>query len=67
MSTKQYFLKQAERCLRIARAIPTRDVAERLKALAQEYLDRADALDKAKPTVGQQQQQPQPKSPREEE
>jgi|RhiMetStandDraft_4_1073278.scaffolds.fasta_scaffold1598899_1 hypothetical protein len=56
----QWLREQAERCLRLARAVTANDVADRLRALAADYLERATKLEGARP-VTQQQQQIQPK------
>jgi hypothetical protein len=54
----QWLREQAERCLRLARSVTANDIADRLRALAAEYLERATKLEQP---VAQQQQQIQPK------
>ena len=56
----EWLREQAERCLRLARAATTSDVAKTLRTLAAEYFDRATKLESQQ--VVQQQQQIQPKN-----
>jgi hypothetical protein len=71
----RYWRERAEKALRLARSIPNEDVAQRLKALAADYLERADSLQadcppaeltarpEAAPQQMQQQQQQQQQQP----
>jgi hypothetical protein len=79
MTQRPSFLReQAQRCLRLARSTSDQMVSDRLTALAAEYLDSAQTLERlaaARPSVppvtpeqrpAQQQQQIQPSSKKEE-
>jgi chromatin remodeling complex protein RSC6 len=58
MSSAEYLRDQAERCMRLARACASNDLAQSLMDLASDYLERAAKLAQA-PVVQQQQQQQQ--------
>ena len=45
MRDAKYFLEQAERCFRLARAITDREVMGKLEAMGVEFMSRAVELD----------------------
>ena len=61
MSSAEYLREQAERCMRLARACASNDLAQSLMDLAADYLERAAKLSQAPVVQQQQQQQAQPK------
>jgi len=63
MSSAEYLREQAERCMRLARACASNDLAQSLMDLAADYLERAAKLSQA-PVVQQQQQQQQQAQPK---
>jgi hypothetical protein len=56
-SEAQRLREQAERCLRLANAQTRNDVIRNLRALAADYLEAAQALERAEDNPQQQQQQ----------
>jgi hypothetical protein len=62
MSSAEYLRDQAERCMRLARACASNDLAQSLMDLAADYLERAAKLSHAPVVQQQQQQQAQPKT-----
>ena len=50
--------RNLRRCLRLARGITASDVADRLRTLAADYLERAIKLEAKRPVTQQQQIQP---------
>jgi hypothetical protein len=45
MRDAKYFLEQAERCFRLARAITDRDATGKLEAMGVEFMNKAVELD----------------------